>query len=101
MLIYSIVKRVEDIVELDNTITVVSGDHGDNLGDNRVAGKGMPWHASVSTPLFISGTGIASGQVHAGPVTTLDLGGTWLDYAGIGNKDLAAGMHGESALNPC
>lgn len=92
MLMYSIVKRVEDIVELDNTIIVVSGDHGENLGDNKVAGKGMPWHASVSTPLFISGPGIASGQVHAGPVTTLDLGGTWLDYAGIGNKDVAAGM---------
>ena len=82
MLMYSIVERVERLGELDNTIVVVAGDHGENLGDNGEIGKGMPWHASVSTPLFISGPGMAQGRVYHGPVTTLDLGGTWLDYGG-------------------
>ncbi|KAL7531543.1 hypothetical protein ACHAXR_004107 [Thalassiosira sp. AJA248-18] len=91
MLMYSIVQHVEkELGELDNTIIVVGGDHGENLGDNGVSGKGMPWHASVCTPLFISGPGVAAGQVHEGPVTTLDLGGTWLDYAGVGK--MADGM---------
>ncbi|KAL7542561.1 hypothetical protein ACHAXR_011879 [Thalassiosira sp. AJA248-18] len=90
MLMYSIVKHVEELGELDNTIIIVAGDHGDNLGDNGEEGKGMPWHASVSTPLFISGPGVAPGRVHEGPVTTLDLGGTWLDYAGVSR--MAPGM---------
>lgn len=90
MLMHSVVKQVEELGELDNTIIIVAGDHGENLGDNGVGGKGMPWHASVATPLFISGPGISQGRVHDGPVTTLDLGGTWLDYAGV--NALAEGM---------
>jgi len=89
-LMYSIVKHVEEMGELDNTIVIVAGDHGENLGDNGASGKGMPWHAAVSTPLFIMGPGVRHGRVHEGPVSTLDLGGTWLDYAGVSN--MAPGM---------
>jgi len=89
-LMFSIVKHVEEMGELDNTIVIVAGDHGENLGDNGASGKGMPWHAAVSTPLFIMGPGVRHGRVHEGPVSTLDLGGTWLDYAGVSN--MAPGM---------
>mmetsp|Transcript_28278 Transcript_28278/g.60715 ORF Transcript_28278/g.60715 Transcript_28278/m.60715 type:complete len:592 (+) Transcript_28278:65-1840(+) len=89
-LMFSIVKHVEEMGELDNTIVIVAGDHGENLGDNGASGKGMPWHASISTPLFIMGPGVGEGKVHEGPVSTLDLGGTWLDYAGVSN--LGPGM---------
>ena len=89
-LMFSIVKHLEEMGELDNTIVIVAGDHGENLGDNGASGKGMPWHASASTPLFIMGPGVRHGHVHGGPVSTLDLGGTWLDYAGVSN--MAPGM---------
>jgi len=89
-LMFSIVKQVEEMGELDNTIVIVAGDHGENLGDNGASGKGMPWHAAVSTPLFIMGPGVRHGRVYEGPVSTLDLGGTWLDYAGVSN--MAPGM---------
>jgi len=82
-LMHSIVNHVQEMGELDNTIVIVAGDHGENLGDNGASGKGMPWHAAVSTPLFIMGPGVRHGRVHEGPVSTLDLGGTWLDYAGV------------------
>lgn len=91
-LMYTIVKRVTELGELDNTIIVVAGDHGEQLGDHFQGGKGMPWHASVATPLFVSGPGMGRGMVHEGPVTTMDLGGTWLDYAGVGRDRLAHGM---------
>ena len=84
-LMFSIVKHVEEMGELDNTIVIVAGDHGENLGDNGASGKGMPWHAAISTPLFVMGPGTRHGRVHDGPVSTLDLGGTWLDYAGVRN----------------
>ncbi|EJK75335.1 hypothetical protein THAOC_02942 [Thalassiosira oceanica] len=76
--------------ELDRTIVVVSGDHGENLGDNGFEGKGLPWQASVSVPLLIAGPGVARGHIHGGPVATLDLGGTFLDLAGVSR--LAKGM---------
>lgn len=90
LLMFTIVKHVEDMGDLENTIVIIAGDHGENLGDNGEVGKGMPWHASVSTPLFMFGPGLNQGQVYDGPVTTLDLGGTWLDFAGVNN--LAPGM---------
>jgi arylsulfatase A-like enzyme len=91
-LMFSIVKHVEEMGELKNTLVIVAGDHGENLGDNGESGKGMPWHASVSTPLFIMGPGVRVGRVHDCPVSTLDLGGTWLEYAGIGNVGPRMGM---------
>jgi len=91
-LMFSIVKHVEEMGELDNTIVIVAGDHGELLGDNGASGKGMPWYAAVSTPLFVMGPGVRHGRVHEGPVSTLDLGGTWLDYAGISNMASNMGM---------
>lgn len=89
-LMRSIVDHVRAAGELDRTVIVVSGDHGENLGDNGFEGKGLPWQASVSVPLLIAGPGVARGHVHGGPVATLDLGGTFLDLAGV--YRLAKGM---------
>ena len=89
-LMSSIVDHVRMSGELDRTIIVVSGDHGENLGDNGFEGKGLPWQASVSVPLLIAGPGVARGHIHGGPVATLDLGGTFLDLAGVSR--LAKGM---------
>ena len=89
-LMQTIVDKVEAMGELDNTIVVVTSDHGDDLSDHGSTGKGKPWRGSVSVPLFVSGPGIRAGAVHEGPVTTLDLGGTFLDFAGV--DELAPGM---------
>lgn len=89
-LMQTIVNKVEELGELDNTIVVVAGDHGDDLSDHGSTGKGKPWHGSVSVPLFVSGPGIKANAVFEGPVTTLDLGGTFLDFADV--KELASGM---------
>lgn len=54
--------------------------------------SGKPWQASVSVPLLISGPGVPRDQVYGGPVTTLDLGGTFLDLAGVKPTAFARGM---------
>merc|ERR1711865_917196 len=47
---------------------------------------GKPWEASASVPLIVFGgsdsIGIPAGGVRSGPVATLDLAGTFMDYAG-------------------
>ena len=89
-LMQDIVNKVKEMGEMGNTIIVVAGDHGDDLSDHGSTGKGKPWHGSVSVPLFVSGPGIRSDAVFDGPVTTLDLGGTFLDFANV--DELAPGM---------
>lgn len=99
-LMSSIVEQLKATGELANTVVVVAGDHGENLGDNGTSGKGIPWQASVSVPLLISGPGVPRDQVHEGPVTTLDLGGTFLDLAGVKPTAFARGMTTTSLLGP-
>ena len=80
---------LEDINELNNTVVCIVGDHGEMLGDHSLVGKKVPWQASISVPLVCFGPGIAPGIEHSGPVTTLDLGGTFMDLAGTkANADM-------------
>lgn len=69
--------------ELDNTIIVYSSDHGEMLGDHDRWGKVVPYHASSSVPLIISGPGIAKGVTSSALVSHMDLAATCLDYAGV------------------
>jgi arylsulfatase A-like enzyme len=68
-------------VDLDNTLVVFSSDHGEMLGDHNKWGKTYPYQASAGVPLLIAGPGIRPAK-HEGPATILDLGATFLDYAG-------------------
>ena len=69
--------------ELDNTVVVFSSDHGEMLGDLDLWSKTLPYQPSVGVPLVMAGPGIRHGVINEGPVTTLDLTATFLDYAGV------------------
>lgn len=73
-----------DRKELDNTLVCITGDHGEMLGDHGQIAKAKPWQGSISVPLLCFGPGVKNGSIYADPVTTLDLPGTFLDYAGYG-----------------
>jgi arylsulfatase A-like enzyme len=72
---------------IDNTIVCIVGDHGEMLGDHGILGKKVPWQASISVPLVCFGPGIKEGIVYKDPVTTLDLPGTFMDFAGTKPND--------------
>lgn len=69
--------------QLAHTLVAYSADHGEMLGDHNQAGKRFPWHASANVPLAIHGPGVRPRGVVAAPVESLDLVGTFLDYAGV------------------
>jgi len=81
-----LVDKVAALGELANTLVCISSDHGEMLGDHRGAGKSKPWEASASVPLLCFGGSpklkVRSGAVVKEPVATLDLAGTFVDYAG-------------------
>jgi arylsulfatase A-like enzyme len=78
-----IIAKVKALGDLDNTVIVVASDHGDELGDHDAFGKEKPWEGSMHVPLIIKGPNIASGKVVDDPVATLDIAGTFFDYAGV------------------
>lgn len=68
--------------EYENTLIVISSDHGEMLGDRGLWKKRYPWQASVAVPLVIAGPGVSRERVVDHPASILDLTATWLDYAG-------------------
>ncbi|MCY4208892.1 MAG: sulfatase-like hydrolase/transferase, partial [Roseovarius sp.] len=80
----------------ENTVVVYASDHGDWLGDHGLILKGpMHYEGLLRVPLVFWGAGIESGQVNENPVSTLDLGATFAEYAGISPL---LPQHGQSLL---
>jgi len=77
-----LVDEVQSMGELDNTLVCITSDHGDMLGDHNAEAKSKPWEASIGVPLLCFGLDVKAGNVVDFPVATLDLGATFLDYAG-------------------
>jgi choline-sulfatase len=68
--------------ELDNTLIVFSSDHGEMLGDQNLWGKTKPHQPSVGVPLIAAGPGVKKGTKSDALVSSIDIGATFLDYAG-------------------
>eukprot|EP01060_Flectonema_neradi_P024477 TRINITY_DN3335_c0_g1_i1.p1 TRINITY_DN3335_c0_g1~~TRINITY_DN3335_c0_g1_i1.p1 ORF type:complete len:536 (+),score=117.60 TRINITY_DN3335_c0_g1_i1:88-1608(+) len=77
-----VIDTVEEMGELDNTIICATSDHGEMLYDHGDTGKTMPWQGSSSVPLICAGPGISENVTVGRPVATLDVSGTFLDFAG-------------------
>jgi len=84
-LIQQTIEHLDRTKELENTLVCITGDHGEMLGDHGEIAKAKPWQGAISVPLLCFGPGVKKGYVHADPVTTLDLPGTFLDYAEYGS----------------
>jgi len=84
-----LVDKVESLGELNNTLVIISSDHGEMLGDHGDEGKTFPWQASVGVPLIFFGLDVLPNKLVPAPVATMDIAGTILDYAGVA---LAEGM---------
>lgn len=57
----------------DNTIVVLCGDNGFQMGEKNTWGKGQLWEESTRVPLILAGRGVAAQQRCAKPVSLLDL----------------------------
>lgn len=78
----------------ENTIVIYISDHGDWLGDHGLILKGpMHYEGLLRVPLIMRGPGIKAGRVIDEPVSTIDLGPTFCDWAGT--EPLLA-QHGQS-----
>ncbi len=73
-----------DRLELtDNTIVVLWGDHGWNLGEHTLWCKHSCYETSMQIPLIVSAPGIKGGQRRSGLIESIDLYPSLCELAGL------------------
>lgn len=78
-----ILKVLENSEYAENTIVILTSDHGYHMGEKDYLFKFSPWEESARVPLIVAGPGIAAGKSTATPVSLLDIYPTLLDAASI------------------
>ena len=78
----SIMQALNDNGLLENTIVILSSDHGDYLGDHNLIGKASFYETCMRVPMLISGPGIPESVVVNELVELRDVTSTILTMAG-------------------
>lgn len=95
-----LVEALEQAHLLDNTIIIVTSDHGDMLGERGLWYKMNFFEHSVRVPLIMAGPGVAQGQA-SNACSLLDLLPTMVDIAattGQAKPDYGQPINGRSLL---
>ncbi len=93
----AVVKALEEIGELENTVLVVTADHGDMLGERGLWYKMTFFEHSARVPLIMAGPGVVRGTA-ASACSLIDLLPTFLEIAGGGAGMLGEPIDGRSLL---
>ncbi|MEO1016805.1 MAG: sulfatase-like hydrolase/transferase [Pseudomonadota bacterium] len=79
-----IMTELERLGLAENTLVIYATDHGDWLGDHGLLLKGpMPYEGLLRVGCLMKGPGVPQGERCGEPVSTLDIGATALDAAGV------------------
>ncbi len=92
-----IVKTLDEIGERDNTIVMVTADHGDMLGERGLWYKMNFFEHSARVPLVMAGPGVAKGQA-GNACSLIDLLPTFIDIAGGDDSVLGEPIDGRSLM---
>jgi arylsulfatase A-like enzyme len=92
-----VIKFLKDSGQYDNTLLIVTSDHGEMLGDRHSWSKFTVHDAAYQTPLIIRQPDNAdrAGNIVTHPVETIDITPTILDWVG---RDIPNSMDGRSLL---
>ncbi|WP_117882410.1 sulfatase-like hydrolase/transferase [Aureibaculum luteum] len=78
-----VLKKLEDLGELDNTYIIYTSDHGMAIGRHGLQGKQNLYEHTWRVPFIIKGPGLATGKRVNGNIYLLDVLPTLCDLAGI------------------
>ena len=87
--------ELEEKGSLDETIIIVTADHGEEFGEHGVFSHGTVYDSTIRVPLIIQGPTIPSGLIIEEQVELLDLAPTIIDILGL--REISS-LHGESLL---
>ena len=77
-----IVRQLEEVGELDNTLIIFTSDNGFLLGEHRLLTKNLPYRQSIGVPLLVRGPGVPQGKKRKQFATMVDLAPTIAAVAG-------------------
>ncbi len=92
-----LVQTLDEIGELDNTIVMVTADHGDMLGERGLWYKMNFFEHSARVPLIMAGPGIAQGTAK-NACSLIDLLPTFIEIAGGDEAMLGDPVDGRSLM---
>jgi arylsulfatase A-like enzyme len=81
----------------DDTLVVLSSDHGDCLGSHGVYGKNIWWEESIRIPLYVRGPGVKAGHTDS-LVVSCDHMPTLLDLLDVPIPDTVEGLSHAAVL---
>jgi uncharacterized sulfatase len=92
---------LETAGELENTYTLFTSDHGNQLGAHRLMWKG-PWmyEESIQVPLLLRGPGVSSGHVEDRVVSHIDVLPTLMELCGMAPPPIMDGHSLVGMLQP-
>lgn len=67
----------------DNTIIVVTSDHGYHMGEKEYIFKNTLWEESARIPFIVAGNGVAKGQQCSKPISLIDVYPTIVDLCNL------------------
>ena len=92
-----LVQALEETGQIDNTIIVVTADHGDMLGERGLWYKMNFFEHSARVPLIMAGPGVKTGAAE-NACSLVDILPTFLDIAGASSTMLGEPIDGRSLL---
>ncbi|GJM29587.1 MAG: sulfatase [Cyclobacteriaceae bacterium] len=93
-----VMKKLEDMGELDNTYVIYTSDHGIAIGRHGLMGKQNLYEHTWRVPFIVRGPGIAAGQRAEGNIYLLDILPTVCELAGIEIPETVQGSSFKSVL---
>ncbi len=88
-----VLKKLEDMGELDNTYVIYTADHGIAVGRHGLMGKQNLYEHCWRVPFIVNGPGVKAGSRVEGNIYLLDVLPTLCDLAGI---EIPEGVDGKS-----
>lgn len=92
-----VISELKDCGQYENTLLVITADHGEMLGDRHAWGKMTVYDAAYHTPLLIRvpGNAAQAGRIVQEPTESIDITPTILEWAGC---EVPNSMDGRSLL---
>eukprot|EP00945_MAST-04E_sp_MAST-4E-sp1_P001541 g1541.t1 len=93
-------KAVKDSGKWDNTVFIVTSDHGDQQMEHQQHYKMVPYDASASVPMIIfDGRRANKGnKVITSPTQLIDIYPTVMEYANVHPENIPSGLDGKSLV---
>jgi choline-sulfatase len=87
-----VLRRLEELGELENTFIIYTSDHGMSVGRHGLMGKQNLYEHTWRVPLIAAGPGLPTGRRAAGNVYLLDLLPTFCDLTGVPAPETVQGV---------